>query len=429
MTASSSGRRLLALDLGTTTLAGRLTDSSGKRLAQGSLANPQRSYGADILSRLEQARSARAAELQSLLFDGIRTLVSELCSQAGISPQQITAAAAAGNPGITCLLRGLPVNSLLAPPHKPPDKALASLDPGRCGTGLNVPLQIFPLVSGFVGGDLVAVVHAFEARAEESQRINASAHQRINDSTLIIDVGTNGELALWDGKRWWVTSVAAGPAFEGGNIGAGMILADGAVTDVELQGDRLRLQVRSGGTPRGLCGSGLAALIAAAREGGLIDDGGRIVEPQEVESNLANCLTRRGGERAIRFYRDAHIELVLTQTDLRNFQLAKGALYAGAEVLLERAGLTAATLGQVVLTGALGSSLAPAVLKRIALLPEAMLDKIFFLADGVLAGLESYLHKPDGAASLERLVEKMRPFPLSGTPAFEKHFLAAMEFR
>ncbi|MDT8441526.1 MAG: ASKHA domain-containing protein [Desulfuromonadales bacterium] len=428
MTASSSGRRLLALDLGTTSLAGRLVDSAGNALAEQSLANPQRPFGADILARLQAAEAGHAVELQGLLLNGIRTLVSDLCDQAGISPQRITAAAAAGNPGISCLLRGLPVAGLLAPPHKPPDQQLAWLDPDRFATGLAVPLQLLPLVSGFVGGDLLAVILAVESRAEESQRINASTNQRFNESTLIIDVGTNGELALWNGECWRVTSVAAGPAFEGGNIGAGMLLADGAITAVELREDRLRLEVRGGGPPRGLCGSGLAALIAAAIDGGLIDPGGRIVEPHEVDSNLANCLTRREEERAIRFYRDARTELVLTQTDLRNFQLAKGAVHAGAEVLLKRAGLTAADLGQVVLTGALGVSLAPPVLKRIALLPKPMLDKISFLADGVLTGLESYLSRSDGPAILELLRMKMRPLPLSGTPAFEKHFLASLEF-
>ncbi len=112
--------------------------------------------------------------------------------------------------------------------------------------------------------------------------------------TLLIDLGTNAELALWDGHRWWVTSAAAGPAFEGGNISCGMVMAEGAVTDVRLAGDRLRLTVAGGGEARGLCGSGLAALVAAARQGGLIDATGRILAVDEVETNLGALPGRTG---------------------------------------------------------------------------------------------------------------------------------------
>ena len=418
----------LALDLGTTTLAGRLVDKSGSILAEQSLANPQQSYGADILTRLEQARSGHSARLQRLQLDGIHALVEELCTQAGVLPGRIYAAAAAGNPGITCLLRGLPVDSLLSPPYKPSDTQLVELLPDHFDLGLKVPLQVFPLVSGFVGGDLVAVVLGVVAGWQGDSPHGGTAPDLCNKTIMVVDIGTNGELALWDGGRWWVTSVAAGPAFEGGNVGAGMMLADGAVTDVELQGDRFRLKMHGRGPVRGLCGSGLAALIAAALEGGLIDQSGRIVEPHEVENNLANAVIQRGEERAICFYRDAAVELALTQSDLRNFQLAKGALYAGAEVLLEKAGLSAGELGQVLLTGALGTSLPGEVLKRVALLSEPMLSKISFLSNGVLQGVERYLRLADGAQGLLRLVEQMQPFPLSGTPAFEKRFLRALEF-
>ena len=418
----------LAIDLGTTTLAGRLLDGEGRTLAEQSLANPQQQYGADILTRLEQARNGHADRLQRLQLDGLRTLIANLCAQAGTLPERVAAAAAAGNPVITCLLRGLPVDSLLSPPYKPPDSHLAELPPDQLDVGLKVPLQIFPLVSGFVGGDLVAVVLGIAVGWPGDSPHAGTVPTSCKKTTLVIDVGTNGELALWDGERWWVTSVAAGPAFEGGNVGVGMMLTDGAVCDVALQEDRFRLKVHGRGPARGLCGSGLAALIAAALQGGLIDHSGRIVETHEVESNLANSLVQKGAERAICFYRDAQAELVLTQTDLRNFQLAKGALHAGAEVLMERAGLSTEKLDQVLLAGALGSSLPSTVLKRVALLPEPMLSKISFVANGVLQGLESYLLTDDGPLILERLMDAMQPFPLSGTPAFEKRFLEALEF-
>jgi uncharacterized 2Fe-2S/4Fe-4S cluster protein (DUF4445 family) len=269
------------------------------------------------------------------------------------------------------------------------------------------------LISGFVGGDLIACLLALKD---------------VPPGTLLVDIGTNAELALWDGSCWWVTSAAAGPAFEGGNIGTGMVMADGAVTDVQLDGDHLQLTVSGGGPPCGLCGSGLAALVAVARQGGLVDATGRILSADEVETNLGRYLVERGGSWAIRFHRSATGELLLTQEDLRNFQLAKGAVQSGVRVLLERGGFTPESSSQVLVTGALGTALPVEILKRVALLPEPMLDKTSFIANGVLAGLQAYLTAADGQRLLAELTSKIQPFPLSGTPAFERLFLAALEF-
>jgi uncharacterized 2Fe-2S/4Fe-4S cluster protein (DUF4445 family) len=406
-------KRFIALDLGTTTLAGRLFTAAGELLAESQIANLQREEGADILGRLQVAHDDGGERLQSLLVRALRSLVSELLADAGCPADSVVSAAAAGNPGMSCLLQNLPVRSLLFPPHKPPNKELVSIPPGKLGLGFPVPLELFPLATGFVGGDLVSCLVGL---------------QDAPVGTLLLDLGTNAELALWDGERWWVTSAAAGPAFEGGNIDSGMIMADGAVTDVRLVDDRLQLIVVGKGPPRGLCGSGLAALVAAARQGGLIDATGRILSADEVETNLGRYLEAQNGAGAICFHRDAGGELLLTQEDVRNFQLAKGAVRAGIDVLLERGGFSPKGVSQVLVTGALGTALSVEVLKRVALLPEAMLDKTSFIANGVLAGLQAYLIDGDGKQRLNSLMTTMQPFPLSGTPAFERLFLTRLEF-
>jgi uncharacterized 2Fe-2S/4Fe-4S cluster protein (DUF4445 family) len=412
----------IAIDLGTSTLAARLVSLSGEILAEAQVANPQRETSVDILQRLQSANERGGSVLQSRLVAGLRDLVTELLKMAKSGADDIVAVAAAGNPGMSCLLRNLPVSSLLLPPHKPPYKDLTSLPADEIDLGLSSSLELFPLMSGFVGGDLVAVLIGLEALERgDSPRAGTAP------GTLVVDIGTNAELALWDGSRWQVTSAAAGPAFEGGNIGAGMIMTDGAVTDVTLNADRLQLTVAGGGAPRGLCGSGLAALVAASLEGGLVDATGRIVSHGEVETNLGYYLVEKEDSWAIRFYHSASEELLLTQEDLRNFQLAKGAVLAGVQVLLGQGGFEAADIHKVIVTGALGTSLPTEVLKRVALLPEPMLDKTSFIANGVLAGLQAYLTAPDGQQLLADLVDTMRPFPLSGTPAFERHFLEALE--
>jgi uncharacterized 2Fe-2S/4Fe-4S cluster protein (DUF4445 family) len=403
----------LALDLGTTTLSGRLFAGSGEVLADYQIANPQREEGADILMRLQRAHEGAGGKLQDLIVEGLRVLIKKLLSLSGGSAPDVGSVVAAGNPGMSCLLQGLPVSSLLFPPHKPPCRELTFLPVEEVDIGMTEALHLFPLVSGFVGGDLVACLLALP---------------EVQPGTLLIDVGTNAELSLWDGTNWLVTSAAAGPAFEGGNVGSGMIMAEGAVTDVSLAGDRMQLSVAGGGPPRGLCGSGLAALVAAARQGGLIDVTGRIRSAAEVETNLSRYLVERQGSWAIRFYHDAHGELLLHQDDLRNFQLAKGAVRAGTEVLLDRGGFTPEGVSQVLVTGALGTALPIEVLKRVALLPEAMLDKTSFIANGVLAGLQAYLTATDGQQRLAELTNSMQAFPLSGTPAFERLFLTSLEF-
>jgi uncharacterized 2Fe-2S/4Fe-4S cluster protein (DUF4445 family) len=402
----------LALDLGTTTLAGRLLEPAGKVLAEQQITNPQRSEGADILTRLLWAKDGGGRALQSALVGGLRQLINNLLELSGCRSDCVVSVAAAGNPGMSCLLRNMPVASLLSPPHKPPYKELTSLPVDEIDLGLDVPLELFPLVSGYVGGDLIACLLALE---------------NVQAATLLIDVGTNAELALWDGSCWHVASVAAGPAFECGNISSGMVMTEGAVTDVRLLGDNLLLSVAGGGRPQGLCGSGLAALVAVARQGGLVEGNGRILSPHEVETNLDRYLVERDGSWAIRFHRSAKEELLLTQEDLRNFQLANGAVRAATQLLLERGGFAPEEVAQVFVTGALGTALPPDILKRVALLPEPMLDKTSFVANGVLAGLQTYLIAADGPQRLADLMNTIQPFPLSGTPAFEKHFLEALE--
>jgi uncharacterized 2Fe-2S/4Fe-4S cluster protein (DUF4445 family) len=277
---------------------------------------------------------------------------------------------------------------------------------------LPVPLFLFPLVSGYVGGDLVAVLY---------QCGDCDA------GTFVVDVGTNGEMALFNGEQWWVTSVAAGPAFEGGNISCGMVATTGAVTGVTLDGERLKLQVRGSSQPLGLCGSGLVEAISAGIAGGLIAADGTIADIDDVDNNLTRYLGHNAQGRTLCLYRDAKTLLQLSQDDIRQFQLAKGAIYAGAECLVARAGMSIDALNTVIVTGALGFSMGRRAMKDVALLPENMIKKVIFSDGGVIAGLSSYLIRGN-AESLQRLTTTLHPYPLSGTPHFEQAFVAALNF-
>jgi uncharacterized 2Fe-2S/4Fe-4S cluster protein (DUF4445 family) len=403
----------LALDLGTTTLAGRLVDASGQTLAESRLLNPQRELGSDVIRRLEAAHKGEGEHLQRLLVDGIEHLLAELLSLSGLPRESLRGAAAAANPAISHLLRRLPVDAILFPPHRPRHPEGALLDPAELALDLPVPLYLFPQVSGYVGGDLVAFLFACPPPAAV---------------TLYIDVGTNGEMALFADGRWWVTSVPAGPAFEGAGIACGMAATPGAIRGVRVEEDALHLLTVSDRPPLGICGSGLVEAVAAALEGGLMDRHGTLLDSERVTTNLARYLAPDGVGYALRLYRDAARELRLTQTDIRAFQLAKGAVRAGIDCLLARAGVAAEQVGAVLLTGSFGLFLAPEALKKVAMLPETMVDKVRFVPAGALLGTVRYLLEPEAATRLESLVQSLKPYPLSGTPAFETAFLHAIDF-
>jgi uncharacterized 2Fe-2S/4Fe-4S cluster protein (DUF4445 family) len=408
----SAANLRIAFDLGTTTLGARLLDEAGQVRAEARKLNPQAAYGRDVIRRLEAARSGAAAELQRLLVRAMNEILAELCRQAGCGISALTAVAAAANPAISLMLQRLPVDAVLFPPYRPPQRDGVFLDPAALSLELPVPLYLFPLVSGYVGGDLVAFLYS----------------QPVSAGSFYLDIGTNGELAWFDGEKWWTTSVAAGPAFEGGEISCGMGLEPGAITAVRVAGERLELAVHGGGLPRGLCGSGLVAAIATAREAGLLDAVGTLAEPLAVPNNLARYLVEKEDGRALRLYRDARVDLLLTQKDIRNFQLAKGALKAGVEALLLRAGANPQQVREVVVTGAFGLSLPPADLKRVAMLPVAMVDRVRFIPGGALAGVGRMLLEREGRSRVEALATDLNPYPLSGTSAFQHAFLNALDF-
>jgi uncharacterized 2Fe-2S/4Fe-4S cluster protein (DUF4445 family) len=186
--------------------------------------------------------------------------------------------------------------------------------------------------------------------------------------------------------------------------------------------------------PQGLCGSGVVEALAVALEHGLVGADGTVAEPDAVDTNMARYIgfspAAAGNEQQafVRVYRDAQVDLRLTQEDIRQLQLAKGAIYAGAECLMQRAGLEPDALQRVCITGALGASIRPEILHRIALLPEYMIKKVTFVEDGVIRGLIRFLKSEEAASALESLRKRIRLYPLSGTPAFERAFVAALNF-
>ena len=416
----------LAIDLGTTTLAASLLDTTtGKRLAMTGCMNPQRSFGSDVVSRLDAAVHSEDVlkELSSVIRAELRQLALELCRTIGIDWIGIKQVAIAGNPAMQHLLLGLPVKSLAFPPYRPLFTTGKTIKAAELGWPGEAEVYIFPMPGGFVGGDTVAFLYGVLG-AGNFELVKAFD----SSPSLLLDMGTNGEMALLDGETIWATSAAAGPAFEGGNLSCGMAALPGAISSVRIEDERVRLSVISNTTPVGICGSAAIETVTELLRCGLLEPGGRLREAGEITTNLATRLIRHNGENAFVIYRDAKHLLMLTQGDIRQIQLAKGAIRAGMEVLFGRSGIAADSLQQVILTGSFGAVLRPEWLKTVGIFEENMVNISLFTPEGALNGVEKAFFAQDGFETVERLGERFKVVPLSGTPVFEEKFLQHINF-
>lgn len=412
-----------AVDLGTTTMAASLIDmATGEPLAAGGALNPQRMFGSDVVTRLSAAVASEETrrEMTRLVNLELERLAAGLLRDAGIPQETLRRVAIAGNPAMEHLLMGLPVDSLARIPYRPMFTEAQTVRTAALGWAHDAETFIFPLPGGFVGGDLVAFLYGMAV----SKELRATGH----DSRLYLDLGTNAEIALSAGDHFFATSAAAGPAFEGGNLSCGMTALSGAIQSVEIVGDRLKIGTTGDARPAGVCGSGAISAIVALLASGVLESDGRLRSPGEVPTNLANRIAERDGSLAFILHRDAGGELLLTQNDIRQVQLAKGAVRAGIEVLLERAGADWDSVGEVLVTGSFGSVLHPDLLGHMGIVPPAVTGRVRFIDGGALSGCRRFLMAADGIGSVEELAGAIRVVPLSGNPKFEQAFLRQMDF-
>jgi uncharacterized 2Fe-2S/4Fe-4S cluster protein (DUF4445 family) len=276
-------------------------------------------------------------------------------------------------------------------------------------------VETLPLISAYVGADTIAMIVALDL-------------QRETTTTLSIDIGTNGEMVLAKGGQLLATSTAAGPAFEGAEISCGMRALEGAIFGVGItEGGEISASVVGGGKPKGICGTGLIAGIAALLERGVIDATGRIVDAPEVDAPLLrDRLFTAGKEPAVALSEDRSV--YISQGDIRKLQLAKGAVRTGIETLLEVSGLTVADLDNLRLAGNFGAGLDAASAMRIGLIPAMDLSRVQVVGNAALRGALMVLVSRESwraarsAAAVARFVE------LGGKPEFQARFMDAIMF-
>ncbi len=400
------GRALgLAIDLGTTNIAASVTDlESGDCLAISGRENPQATFGADLISRINHAvrTGDGALELHAVAVSAITLLAAELCDAAGAHPEEIVDIALCGNSAMHHLLLELPVSQLGRAPFVP--AACAALDVKARDLGLALLpgawLHVMPNIGGFVGGDHVATLLATE-------------HRWSDGTSLVIDIGTNTEISLIHDGAITTASTASGPALEGGNISCGMRAAMGAVERVWLDRDGIRFRTIGEAPPVGLCGSGVVDALAVLRRAGVIDGRGymRPDHPGVHES---------GGSRAFPLAPGVSF----TQEDVRAVQLAKAAIRAGIDLLLREAGLGEDAIDRVVVAGAFGIYLDLPSAVDVGLLPPLPPERFEQVGNAAGIGVRMALASGDVRRHAQELAARCRHIELNRLPDFQKVFLA-----
>jgi uncharacterized 2Fe-2S/4Fe-4S cluster protein (DUF4445 family) len=412
----------LAVDVGTTTLVASLLDlEDGRELSTVGALNPQTRLGHDVLSRIQVgSEPAGLAELHRLLADELNRMSAEALRRAGAHEDELQEIVLAGNTAMLHLAARLDPRSLGKYPYTPALRGGTRHPASELGLRAAPEATVYlpPVFDGFVGADISAGAIACGLAG-------------LAGATLFIDIGTNGEMVLAVDGRLVATSTAAGPAFEGMNITFGMRAAPGAIEKVAVESAGLRAATIGGTRARGICGSGLVDAVSELVRSGLVDAGGRFARPEQLPTTLAALLVPYRGKNALLLASDAdHPEgvVVLTQHDVRQVQLAKGAIRAGIDALLAHARLAPDRVDRVLLAGSFGAHLRTESLVGIGLLPAALRDKVVAVGNTSRTGAEALLLDVAARTELQRAVDSATVIDLAHAPGFEAAFVAALGF-
>lgn len=422
---SSNAGTLAACDIGTTTVVCYLIDKeTGQIISTRSGANPQRSFGADVLSRIDAAARADDNDkangglqmMQSQIVSLLNGFISEMLMECGRT--KVCLFSVAGNTVMCHLLMGISPEKLGRAPFMPDEYFGREFNPLDIGLENCQTMIIFPAVSGFVGGDITAGM---------METVNC------NELTLYLDIGTNGEMALGKGDRYVCCATAAGPAFEGAQIEMGMPASRGAVDKVWLEGRRIKYSVIGNDRPVGLCGSGLIDALAVLLKAGIIDENGTILSGQELPILFRSYVFELEAEDAAQSSESSlavHIApgVYITQEDIRKLQLAKGAIAAGIDILFKEYGCKPCDLDILTFAGGFGNYIDKASAAAIGLFPPELLDRAKEVGNAAGNGAVSAALSQEAWESALDISGKMRYIELASYPHFDEIYVEHMNF-
>ena len=405
----------VAIDLGTTTIVAYLLDlETGIQIGHAACLNPQIMYGEDVMSRISYAvlEDGGAEILRNIVVRRIEELIIELTESARVRPQDISRLTMVGNPAMHHLILGLNTKPLGVAPYEPVIKNALNKSGEELGfTNIKkAESYLAPNIAGFVGGDTAAFIL--------SQRLDST-----DKIVLGIDIGTNGEIVLSVKGELFCCSAAAGSAFEGATILHGMRGQEGAIEYVSISDPNKAPEISVIGNipPKGICGSGIVDIVSELKASGIIESSGRMLESSRVvdlEGVKAYVIIRPGEDKSQQ-------SIFFTQKDIRQVQLAKGAILAGASILMHSTGVTVADIDRLLLAGAFGNYIDPKSALSIGLLPPVDIERVIPVGNAAGEGAKRMLLSLQERALIERVVDHVNYIELAQYEDFARIFSRA----
>ena len=402
------------------TIAAYLLDGrTGKEICTASSLNPQAAYGADVISRANYVLEHGHKELSDCIHSAADKLIGQLAQSAGIQREDIYLLCFVGNTCMHHIFFQYPMESLVRAPYEPSQKGLIREKASDLDIHIHPDgeLIFLPVIAGFVGADTMGCILSLRPDLQE-------------EISLMLDIGTNGELVLGNKDRLVCCSTAAGPAFEGAKIHCGMRGAQGAVDHMTYDPSGFHFTVIGQEAPKGICGSGLIDTIACLRRAGLIDESGRLLNQEEaaqLDPAFAPHMTEWEHMPAF-LYDPAYPEVFLTQKDVREVQLAKGAIAAGILLLEKHLGIPHENIRKVYIAGAFGNYMDPKSACDIGLLPYSLRDRVIPVGNAAGEGAKIALLNVEELNKTVQLMDQVDFLELAALPQFQDCFIDELEF-
>ena len=400
---------MTAFDIGTTTVVGYLMDAeNGTVCAIESMMNPQAQYGADVIMRANYALEHGVEALSSCIQTAIDELLHKLAKKKKIQPEEIYQVSIVGNTCMHHLFLGISPGSLVHAPYNPAFSERLTLKAKEYGLHIHPQAQLLmlPDIAGYVGADTCGCLLALRQDLKD-------------EISLMIDIGTNGEMVLGNKEKMAACSTAAGPAFEGAKIECGMRGAAGAVDHVAYEDGSWTYTTVDHQPAIGLCGSGLIDLVAQLYKAGLIDEMGHLESGQENDSIFVLVPPEKAGNEK---------GVYLTQKDVREVQLAKAAIAAGIQLLMKELGITEKEIQKIYIAGAFGNYMNPASACAIGLLPPELEHLVEPVGNAAGEGAKIALLNTDELEATDRLVKSIRFLELAASAEFQDTFVDELAF-
>lgn len=410
------GPLAIGVDIGTTTVVAHLTDTATcTRLATASGVNAQRTYGADVISRIQYCAENGHEALSRAIRSQLATLILQACKTAGADPRDIHYIAIAGNTIMQHLAAGYSPVGMGIAPFTPitlfGDERLAGPD---FPVAEDAVLYFAPCVYSYVGGDITA-------------GMLASNLEQVAGNCVYLDIGTNGELVLKAGDKYYCCACAAGPAFEGAEIAKGMAAVKGAISHVTWSDDKgLTLTILGDAAPEGLCGSGLMDAVAVMVSTGAVDETGRLLDAHELDHPISKHLGKREGKTV--FWLSEEHDVYMIPGDVRKIQLAKAAIAGGIQTLLSVAGIKNDDVNSFLLAGGFGSFMDQTSAAIVGLFPKAFLPNARTMGNTAGEGGAMASCSPAARASLKRMMDNFEVVELSTSRVFNDEYIEQMMF-